>query len=267
MQEKEVLILENQEMKEEKTFNGDVSTQAFDSSKQYSDEYYEEYAKNFQQNTKKRLFYRFVKRAFDLFASTLALIILSPLFLIVAIAIKVESKGPVFFKQKRVGRGGKEFNCIKFRSMYTTAPKNCATSLLADPTKHITKVGRIIRKLSIDELPQLFCCFVGTMSVIGYRPLVLTEQNCHKMREELGVYAMRPGISGYSQVHGRDNVYYKNKAIMDAYYVKNASLWMDLKLIFKTVAVVFTREGNDSEKQDKKKKQEKNNQPKEDSKE
>ena len=225
---------------------------AIDYTKEYSDEFYSNIILNFKQNKKRKLFFRFVKRSFDFFASLLGLIILSPIFIIFAIAIKIESRGPVFFKQKRIGRHGKEFVCLKFRSMRIDAPKNCATSLLENPEQYITKVGKFMRKFSIDELPQLFCTLIGTMSIIGYRPLVVTEEKCNGMRLALGVLAMRPGISGYAQVHGRDDVYYKNKAVMDAYYVKNASIWFDIKLMFQTVACVFTRRGNNSEKQAKK---------------
>ena len=225
--------------------------ETFDYKIKYSDEYYDLFIQKFKPNQKKRLFFRFVKRSFDILSSLLGLILLSPIMLLIAIAIKCDSKGPIIFKQQRVGKGGNPFNCYKFRSMKTTAPKNCATSVLGDPTQYLTRVGRILRKLSLDELPQLFCCLIGTMSVIGYRPLILKEENCNNMREQLGVFAMRPGISGYAQVLGRDDVYYKNKAILDAEYVKNASILFDLKLMVKTVLVVIKREGNDSEKIDK----------------
>ena len=220
----------------------------FDYKTQYPDEYYEEYIVNFVVNKNKKLLYRFMKRAFDIVASFFAMLFLALPMLIIAIAIKLDSKGPVIFKQKRVGRDGKEFNCYKFRSMSTSAPHDTATSVLENPEQYITKVGRFLRKFSLDELPQLFCCFIGTMSVIGYRPLVLTEEKCNKMRMRLGVFEMRPGISGYAQVYGRDDVYYKNKALMDAEYVKKASLILDIKLILKTVVIVISRKGNDSEK-------------------
>lgn len=226
----------------------------FDYTIKYSDEYYDMYIKNFVPNQKRRLGYCFFKRMFDILISLFGLIVASPFMLIIAIAVKLDSKGPVIFKQKRMGRGGKPFNCYKFRSMKIDAPKNCATSVLGDPTQYLTRTGRILRKLSLDELPQLFCCLIGTMSIIGPRPLVLTESNCNDMRMKLGVFAMRPGISGYAQVLGRDDVYYKNKAILDAEYVKNASLLFDLKLIVKTVLVVLKREGNDAEKLQKEKK-------------
>jgi O-antigen biosynthesis protein WbqP len=215
---------------------------------EHSDEFYASYIENFEPRKGKRLFYRFFKRAFDIIVSALAILIFSPLFLIVAIAIKCDSKGPVIFRHKRIGKGGKEFTCLKFRSMKTDTPADCATSLLEHPELHYTKVGRVLRRLSIDELPQFFCVFIGTMSFIGYRPLVVTEKKCNEMRKRLGVLDFRPGISGYSQVHGRDDLYYKNKAILDAEYTKMASLWLDLKLIFLTVWVAIKREGNDAEK-------------------
>lgn len=220
----------------------------FDPKKEYSDEYYEEYINNFVPNKKKKIVYRFLKRFGDFSLSLLALIILSPIMLIIAIAVKVDSKGPVIFKQKRIGKGGKEFNCYKFRTMRTEAPRDCATSVLKDPEVWITKTGRVLRKLSLDELPQLWCCVIGTMSIIGYRPLVVTEEKCNEMRRRLGVFAMRPGISGYAQIRGRDDVYYKNKAILDGEYVKKASVWFDIKLVFQTIGVVLKREGNDAER-------------------
>ena len=216
-----------------------------DYSKKYSNEFYYEYIENFEKNTKSRWFYKFLKRFFDLITSFLAIIILSPIFIITAIAIKIDSKGPVLFKQKRVGKNGKIFTCYKFRSMKEDAPHECATSLLNDTKKDpYTKVGKVIRKLSIDELPQLFCVLFNTMSVIGYRPLIISEEKCNDMRMRLGVFDMKPGISGYAQVCGRDDVHYKNKALLDAEYVKRASLWFDIKIFFKTIKVVICRTGN-----------------------
>ena len=224
-----------------------VFSEAFNTREKYSDEFYESYIENFTPNKKRRLGYRFVKRAFDIFASLTLLLIASPVFLILAIAIACDSKGGIIFKQKRMGKGGREFNCYKFRSMKTDTPRDCATSLLSNPEQYYTRVGRFMRKLSLDELPQLWCVLIGTMSFIGYRPLVLTEAKCNDMRKRLGVFEMRPGISGYAQVRGRDDVYYKNKALLDAEYVKRASIWFDLKLCFATVAVVLKKEGNISD--------------------
>ncbi len=222
----------------------DLSVKNFNHEVVYDDKFYEDYMASFVPSNKRKLFFRFVKRTFDIFASGFMIIALSLFFIIVAIIIKIDSKGPIIFKQERIGKNGKVFSCLKFRSMRIDAPRNCATSLLENPKQYYTKVGRFLRKLSLDELPQLFCVFVGTMSFIGYRPLVKSEENCNEMRAKMGVFKMRPGISGYAQVHGRDDVYYKNKAVLDAYYVKQASLWFDIKLFFKTIAVVLKREGN-----------------------
>ncbi len=222
----------------------DLSVKNFDHSVVYDDKFYEDYVSSFVPTKKKKFFFRFIKRAFDIIASSLMIIVFSIFFILIAIIIKCDSKGPAIFKQDRIGKNGKVFSCLKFRSMRIDAPRNLATSLLEDPDKYYTKVGRFLRKLSLDELPQLFCVFIGTMSFIGYRPLVKSEENCNDMRAKMGVFNMRPGISGYAQVHGRDDVHYKNKAILDAYYVKHASLWFDIKLFFQTIAVVLKREGN-----------------------
>lgn len=216
----------------------------FDFSVNHSDAFYEQYIEQFVPNTERRFFYRFFKRMFDIAFSLLALSLLSPVLLVIAIVIRMDSKGSVLFRQKRMGRGGKIFNCYKFRSMRTDAPHDCATSLLKDAQQYQTRVGGFLRRTSLDELPQLWCVLIGTMSFIGYRPLCLTEENCNEMRKRLSVFSLRPGISGYAQVHGRDAVYYKNKAVLDAEYVKSASLLGDLRLIFQTVFVVVKRVGN-----------------------
>lgn len=210
---------------------------------EYPREFYVEYINSFIVGRKKKYFFRFAKRFGDILCSGIALALLFPMFAIIALLIKVDSKGPVFFKQKRIGRDGKEFTCIKFRSMRVDAPRNAPTSLLNNPEQYYTKLGKLLRKTSIDELPQLLCVFVGTMSIIGYRPLVPNEIKANDMRAKLGVFSMRPGISGLAQVRGRDDVYYKNKALLDAEYVKNASVWLDIKLIIQTVLIVFKRSG------------------------
>ena len=234
-----------------------IASDEFDYKIEYPDAFYENYIKNFIPNKKKRWGYRFLKRSFDIIVSFIALIILSPIMLCIAIWIKCDSKGPIIFKQKRIGRNEEVFNCYKFRTMKIDAPRECATSLLENPDQYYTRIGKTLRRLSLDELPQLWNVFIGTMSFIGYRPLILTEEKCNEMRSRLGVFAVRPGISGYAQVCGRDDVYYKNKAILDAEYVKKASIWLDLKLIFQTVVVVLKREGNKAEEGKKKKKKSK----------
>ena len=229
-----------------KTKSKSIYFEFLDYKKVYDDKFYEDYVNNFVKNKRKRYFYKFVKRCFDFFTSFIAIIVLSPLFLILAIAIKIDSKGPVLFKQVRLGKNKKQFTIYKFRSMRVDAPHEQMTSQFVNSESYYTKVGGFLRKLSLDELPQLFNVLLGQMSIIGYRPLILAEEKCHAMRDKMGVFEFKPGISGYAQVHGRDDVYYKNKAIMDAEYVKKASIWFDIKLIFQTVAVVFSKKGNRS---------------------
>ena len=232
---------------DEKVTAAPESLELMNYSAKYTDEFYDEYIKNFVPNSKKRVAFRFCKRLGDILVSSLALLVLSPVFLAIAIAIKCDSKGPAVFKQQRIGRNGKEFNCLKFRSMRTDAPKNAPTSLLENPEQYYTKVGRFLRKTSLDELPQLWCVLTGRMSIIGYRPLVPNEVNANEMRASLGVFKMRPGISGLAQVKGRDDVYYKNKALLDAEYVKKANVLLDIKLVLQTALVVLKREGNNAE--------------------
>lgn len=252
--EKMETILEKE--KTDELLNGAVATEEelyvpdapFDHTVKHSDSYYESYIENFVPCGKRRTVFRFFKRTIDIFLSFVSLILLMPFFIIIAIAIKCDSKGPIIFKQKRVGRNSKVFNCYKFRTMKIEAPHDTATSQLENPEAWVTRVGTFLRRFSLDELPQLWCVLIGTMSIIGYRPLVLSEENCNELRRRLNVFSMRPGISGYAQVMGRDDVYYKNKAILDAHYVKNASLLFDIKIILHTFLVVLKREGNDAEK-------------------
>ena len=248
----ENLALETDKLTEEKRltphFEEEIHLSNLDYSKKYSNEFYEYYIENYEKNTRKRWVYKFTKRFFDFVISIIAIILLFPVFLITAIAIKIDSKGPVFFKQKRVGKNGKIFTCYKFRSMKVDAPSECASSLLENSNEQYTRVGRFIRKLSIDELPQLFCVLFNTMSIIGYRPLIISEEKCNDMRMRLGVFDIKPGISGFAQVCGRDDVHYKNKALLDAEYVKRASLWFDIKIFLKTIKVVLFRTGNHTNK-------------------
>ena len=238
------LLIENTAALDEATVEQYIPGEPFDYTTKHSDAYYEQYIANFVPNSRKRLFYRFVKRSFDIIASFLMLIFLSPLMLIIAIAIKCDSKGPVIFKQKRMGKNCKTFYCYKFRSMRTEAPSDRPTSLLTNSAQYQTKIGSFLRRTSLDELPQLWCVLIGTMSFIGYRPLILTEEKCNEMRNSLNVFSFRPGISGYAQVVGRDDVYYKNKAILDAEYVQKASIKLDIKLIIQTLVVVLKKKGN-----------------------
>ena len=184
--------------------------------------------------------YRVIKAGLDFLIALIALIILFPLFLITAIAIKIDSKGPVFFVQKRIGRGGKEFNCIKFRSMSVEAKHDVAGYEYAEADSYITKVGHVIRKLSIDELPQLFCLLTFKMSLIGYRPSQSNECELNEARAKYDMYQIRPGLSGWAQVNGRDVLaaHPKKKAECDENNLQDFSLWMDIKVYFMTIAKV-----------------------------
>ena len=182
-----------------------------------------------------------IKALADFCIALVALLILIPVFVITAIAIKIDSKGPVFFVQKRIGKGGKEFNCVKFRSMAQNARHDVAGYEYADVQAYITRVGKFIRKTSIDELPQLFCLLTFKMSLIGYRPSQDNEHELNDAREAYDMYQIRPGISGWAQVNGRDVLAAQptKKAEFDAYYLKNISLWLDIKIFFKTIIAVL----------------------------
>ena len=185
--------------------------------------------------------YRFLKSIMDFFIALIALPLLSPLFIIVAIAIKIESKGPVFFVQKRIGKNGKEFNCIKFRSMSIEARPDVAGYEYEGVEAYITKTGALIRKLSIDELPQLFNMLTFKMSLIGYRPSQSCENELNSAREAYNMYLIKPGISGWAQVNGRDELAAQptKKAEYDAYYLQKYSLFLDIKIFFMTIVKVL----------------------------
>lgn len=188
--------------------------------------------------------YRCVKAIADFTVALIALIILSPLFLIVAIAIKIDSKGPIFFCQDRIGKNGKVFKCVKFRSMSIEAKHDVAGYEYAEVNAYITKVGAFLRKTSIDELPQLFNLLTFRMSLIGYRPSQPNEKELNDARENYNMYQICPGITGWAQVNGRDVLasHPKKKAEYDAYYLKHFSLWLDIKIFFMTIVKVFKSE-------------------------
>lgn len=187
--------------------------------------------------------YSFFKRLLDIVLSLTALIVLAPLLLVLALLVKLDSPGPALFKQKRVGRNEKLFDIYKFRSMYTSAPRDVATSELQNAESHITRVGRVLRKTSLDELPQLFNVLKGEMSLIGPRPLVPNEKDIHELRREKGAYRVRPGITGWAQVNGRDCVLPVDKARLDGYYADHMSLGLDVKIIIFSVICVLTARG------------------------
>ena len=187
--------------------------------------------------------YRFVKRLADILISLTVLILLTIPMLIISLIIRLESHGSALFRQRRIGLDGKEFTIYKFRTMYLTAPSDTATGDLADAQSHITRVGSFLRKTSLDELPQLINIIRGDMSLIGPRPLIVSEDEIHILRRNAGVYSIRPGITGWAQVNGRDCVDSETKVALDIEYLRNFSLAMDLKIIFKTLAVVLSGDG------------------------
>ena len=156
----------------------------------------------------------------------------------------LSGEGTILFRQVRIGKGGKTFICYKFRTMTVDAPPSLPTGALPDRERYITPVGKVLRRFSLDELPQLFSVLLGDMSLVGYRPLVREDAVCHEWREKLGVYSMRPGMTGYAQLMGRDFVSDKNKALLDAYYVRNAGLFWDIRLLFQTIACALSGRGN-----------------------
>ena len=187
--------------------------------------------------------YMKIKRLFDMIAALVLLIALAPMFALVAFLIKMDSPGPALFRQERVGLGGGRFLMYKFRSMYTHTPRSVATIHLLNSERCITRVGRVLRKSSIDELPQLINVLRGEMSLIGPRPLVPEERDIHEARTELGAYAVRPGITGLAQVNGRDCVDAKSKAEIDAWYANNVSMWLDIKIVMFSMLCVITARG------------------------
>ena len=187
--------------------------------------------------------YPFIKRGADVVLSLLALICLSPVYLLVALAVKLTSLGPVLFRQKRVGRGGRLFTIYKFRTMRTDTPRDTATHLLQDPSRYITRVGAFLRRSSLDELPQFFNVLKGDMSIVGPRPALYNQDDLIAAREKAGVDAVRPGITGLAQINGRDELPIPVKVRYDREYVENLSLKMDARCFFGTIWSVLRAEG------------------------
>lgn len=188
--------------------------------------------------------YDYIKRACDIIVSLAALVILFPLFLLVIIIIKFDSPGPVLFRQERYGKDKKHFTVYKFRSMSISAPCNVPTNDFHNARTYITGVGRIIRKLSIDELPQLVNIIQGHMSLVGPRPVVLTEVNLIHEREKYGANSIKPGLTGWAQVNGRDEIDDIIKAEMDGHYVANFGPIIDIKCILKTASAILFAKGH-----------------------
>lgn len=191
-------------------------------------------------NCNKKNIYNGMKRFIDILMSLLGIIILSPVFFITAILIKLESKGPIIFKQLRAGKDSDPFYIYKFRSMKIDAP-NKSTNDFIDANQFITKVGKFIRKTSIDELPQLFNILKGDMSVVGPRPVILKEKALIQLRYEYGVDSLIPGITGWAQINGRDNIGDEEKVKYDYEYLIKRSLMLDMYIILMTALKVIKR--------------------------
>lgn len=183
-----------------------------------------------------------MKRGFDILSSLIAIILFSPILLILAIIVKCTSPGPILFKQRRIGKDNQEFMIYKFRTMRIDTP-NVATHLLKNPEQYITPIGKFMRKTSLDELPQLFNILKGEMSVVGPRPALYNQYDLIEMRTNLNVHTVRPGLTGLAQVSGRDELENEQKVYFDQKYVQKQSFFFDLKLIFLTVVKVFKSEG------------------------
>ena len=182
--------------------------------------------------------YMAVKSTLDFIISLLALMVLAVPMLILALIIKLDDHGPVFFKQKRIGKDQKHFMMLKFRTMRTDTPKDTATHLLADPQQYITKVGRFLRKTSLDELPQLINILCGHMSIVGPRPALWNQFDLIEEREKYGVHQVRPGLTGWAQVNGRDELEIPVKAKLDGEYIEKFGLMMDIRCFFATFGIL-----------------------------
>jgi O-antigen biosynthesis protein WbqP len=189
------------------------------------------------------MYKKFGKRAIDLLLSAIGLVLLSPLYLIITLAIKLEDPGPVFFKQKRVGVHKSYFNIVKFRSMRQDTPHDMPTHMLENPDRWITKTGRVIRKTSLDELPQIAQIFTGKMSIVGPRPALWNQFDLIQERDKCGANDVVPGLTGWAQVNGRDELEIEEKARLDGEYAKNLSFKLDLKIFFMTIGNVFKGSG------------------------
>lgn len=189
------------------------------------------------------MYKKFFKRFIDVVLSGMALLILWLPMLVVAIIVKCDSKGPVFFWQKRVGLHKETFMMPKFRSMYTETPANMPTHMLEDPDQWITKVGRVLRKTSLDELPQILTIFTGKMSIIGPRPALWNQDDLIAERDKYGANDVRPGLTGWAQINGRDELEIEYKAQLDGEYVEKMSFLFDCKCFFGTIVSVLRHDG------------------------
>ncbi|MDE7422296.1 MAG: sugar transferase [Lachnospiraceae bacterium] len=187
--------------------------------------------------------YQKIKRGIDFIISLIGFIILSPLFILLCLAIKLDSPGPVFFRQKRVGIHKTHFQILKFRTMRIDTPKDCPTHLLENPEQYITRVGKFLRKTSLDELPQIFNILSGDMSIIGPRPALWNQFDLIEERDKYGANDVMPGLTGWAQINGRDELPIDVKAKLDGVYVEKMSFFFDCRCFVGTIISVLKHDG------------------------
>ncbi len=203
-------------------------------------------------STRQKVYLPF-KRFFDILCALLALIVFSPLYIVLAILVKTTSKGPILFKQKRIGKNKKTFTIYKFRTMRSDADPNIPTHMLENPESYITGVGRFLRKTSLDEIPQAINILIGQMSVVGPRPALWNQDDLVAERDKYGANSLRPGLSGWAQCNGRDELSIQDKAKLDGEYVRRFNIWFDIRIIFMSIFKGFSGKG---EKEGKKEQEE-----------
>ena len=189
------------------------------------------------------MYQKYGKRLLDVLLSGCALVLLAPVYLVIALAIYVDDPGPVMFRQKRVGIHKTHFQILKFRTMKMETPRDTPTHLLEDPQRYITRVGGVLRKTSLDELPQIIQIFTGKMSIIGPRPALWNQFDLIAERDKYGANDLRPGLTGWAQINGRDELPIDVKARLDGEYVRNLSFRFDCKCFFGTIVSVLRRDG------------------------
>ena len=187
--------------------------------------------------------YSTIKRGIDFCLSLMGIIMLFPLFVLIVVLIKVDSPGPILFKQKRVGIHKKHFKILKFRTMRIDTPKDMPTHMLENPDKWITKVGKFLRKTSLDELPQILNILMGEMAIVGPRPALWNQYDLIAERDKYGANDIMPGLTGWAQINGRDELPIDVKAKLDGEYVRKIGLKMDTKCFFKTITAVVKSDG------------------------
>ena len=186
-------------------------------------------------------YYYLLKRLFDLFTAILGLLLLLPIIIIVALCVKFTSQGPVLYWSDRVGKENKIFRMPKFRSMQIETP-DVATHLLDDPLQYLTSIGGFIRATSLDELPQLWNVIKGEMSLVGPRPALYNQDDLIALRTEKGIHLLKPGVTGWAQINGRDELPIPDKVILDEEYMQRQTLWFDIKIILLTIYKVIKRD-------------------------